>query len=145
MSALKALNFVAVPKQASSDPKLARRNKLLTQLEQQLALARDENFVVKRQKWVKQEDGSRQLVDRPKRVKRWWRIDAAGNCFLIIRYGNKVISPTPDKGAIAMGNKTNLVATLEAVIAAVNAGELDGTIEAIKAIDSERGIKKKAA
>ena len=145
MSALKALNFVVVPKQTAGDPKLSRRNKLLTQLQQQLALARDENFVVKRQKWVKQEDGSKQLVDLPKRVKRWWRTDAMGNCYLIIRYGSKVISPTPDKGAIAIGNKSNLVATLMAVIEAVKDGELDAAIETVKAIDKDRGIRKKAA
>jgi len=85
MSALKALNFVAVPKQAANDPVQARRNKLITQLEQQRELAKDENYVVKRQKWVKQEDGGKQLDDLPKRVKRWWRVDGAGNCLLILR------------------------------------------------------------
>lgn len=145
MSALKSLQFVSVPKSLNSDPKLARRNKLLTQLQQQLALAKDESFVVKRQKWVKQEDGSKQLVDLPKRVKRWWRMDATGNCYLLIRYGSKIISPTPDKGAIAIGNKTNLVGTIEAVIAAAQAGELDSAMEAIKAIDKDRGIRRKAA
>jgi len=43
MSALKALNFVAVPKQAANDPVQARRNKLITQLEQQRELAKDEH------------------------------------------------------------------------------------------------------
>ena len=61
MSALKALNFVAVPKQAANDPVQARRNKLITQLEQQRELAKDDNYVVKRQKWVKQEDGGKPI------------------------------------------------------------------------------------
>jgi hypothetical protein len=38
--------------------KLARRTKLITQLEQQRELAKDERYVVKRRKWVKGEDGS---------------------------------------------------------------------------------------
>ena len=145
MSALKALNFVAVPKQAANDPVQARRNKLITQLEQQRELAKDEYYVVKRQKWVKQEDGGKQLVDLPKRVKRWWRVDGSGNCFLILRYGNKVISPMPDKGAIAVGDKAKLPEILDAVITATRAGELDAAMTVAKAIDPERRIKKKTA
>ena len=68
MSVLKSLSFVAVPKSNAGDPKLARRNKFIVQLLQQRELAADEGYTVKRQKWVKQEDGSRQLVDSPKRV-----------------------------------------------------------------------------
>ncbi|MBW8617441.1 MAG: hypothetical protein KGO21_01915 [Hyphomicrobiales bacterium] len=145
MSALKALNFVAVPKQVGYDPVQARRAKLITQLEQQRELAKDESFVVKRQKWVKQEDGSKALVERPKRVKRWWRMDASGNCFLILRYGNKLLSPTPDKGAIAVGDKSKLPEVVDTIIAAVRGGELDAAMAAAKAIDPARGVKKKAA
>ena len=92
MSALKGLTFVTVPKQLASDPKLASRQKFLIQLEQQHELAKDENYVVRRQKWVKQADGSKQLIERTKRVKRWWRTDPTGNCYLILRYGNKVFT-----------------------------------------------------
>ena len=143
MSTLKSLNFVAIPKSATADPKLARRSKLVTQLEQQLELAKDEGYVVKRQKWVKQEDGTKQLVNAPKRVKRWWRIDSSGNCYLILRYGSKVIAPTADKGAIVVGDKAKLVSVLEAVIAAANAGELDAAIETTKG--PGKGVKRKAA
>ena len=145
MSALKGLNFVSVPKQLASDPKLASRQKFLTQLEQQLELAKDENYVVRRQKWVKQADGSKQLVDHAKRVKRWWRTDPTGNCYLILRYGNKVISASgsADKGAISVGAKDKLVSVIEAVITAARDGELDSAIEAAKA--GPRGMKRKAA
>jgi len=145
MSALKTLNFVAVPKHTANDPVQSRRNKLITQLEQQRELAKDESYVVKRQKWVKQEDGSKALLDRPKRVKRWWRVDGAGNCFLILHYGNKVISHTPDKSAIAVSDKAKLPEILDAVITATRAGELDAVMAAAKAVDPARGIKKKAA
>ena len=143
MSALKALNFVAVPKQAANDPVQSRRNKLITQLEQQRELAKDESYVVRRQKWVKQEDGGKQLVDRPKRVKRWWRTDGSGSIYLLVRYGNRLIELDKGKAAITVGTKDNLVSVLDAVIAAVRAGELDGAIEVTKAV--ERAVKKKAA
>jgi hypothetical protein len=143
MSALKSLNFVAIPKSIAADPKLARRTKLIAQLEQQRELAKDEGYVVKRQKWVKGGDGVKQLVDAPKRVKRWWRMDGSGNCYLILRYGNKAIAPTADKGAIAVGDKGKLVTVLEAVIAAVKSGELDAAIETVKGV--ERGVKRTKA
>lgn len=143
MSALKGLHFVAVPKTAASDPKLARRLKFLAQLEQQHELAKDESYVVRRQRWRKQEDGSKQLVEHAKRVKRWWRTDASGNCYLILRYGNKVIAPSPDKGAIAVGSRDKLADIIEAVIAAARDGELDSAIDAAKTMP--RGMKRKAA
>lgn len=143
MSTLKSLQFVSVPKSFSNDPTLARRGKFLAQLEQQLELAKDENYVVRRQRWVKQQDGSKQLVEQPKRVKRWWRTDAAGNCFFILRYGNKLVPIADGKSAIAVGERSNLAKVIETVIAAARDGELDAAFENAKAMP--RTMKKKAA
>ena len=143
MSVLKSLQFVSIPKSFNSDPTLARRQKLLAQLDQQLALSKDENFVVRRQRWVKQDDGSKQLLDTPKRVKRWWRTDAAGNCFLILRYGNKVITVAEGKTAIAVGERSKLPGIIETVIAATRDGELDAAMDGAKAMP--RTLKRKAA
>jgi hypothetical protein len=143
MSMLKTLQFVNAPKSYNSDPRLARRHKFVTQLEQQLALARDENYVVARQRWVKQADGTRQLVEAPKRVKRWWRTDAAGNCFFILRYGNKLVGIAEGKSAVAVGERANLAKVIELVIKAARDGELDGAIENAKVMP--RTMKKKAA
>lgn len=70
-----------------------------------------------------------------------------GNCYLLIHYGSKIISPSPDKGAIAIaiGNKINFVGTIEAVIAAAQSGELDNAIKSKKAIDKDSGIRRKVA
>lgn len=143
MSMLKTLQLVTVPKSYDNDPKLARRHKFVTQLEQQLELAKDENYVVRRQRWVKQADGSKQLVEQPKRVKRWWRTDAAGNCFFILRYGNKLVPVADGKSAVAVGARAKLAAVIETVIAAARDGELDAAIEGAKALP--RGLKRKAA
>ena len=137
MSALKALNLVAVPKHAANDPKQSRRNKLFTQLEQQRELARDENYVVRRQRWAKQADGSKQLVEHAKRVKRWWRTDGSGSIYLLVRYGNRLLELDKGKEAIAVGAKHNLVAVLDAVITAVQGGELDAVLA-----DTQRGASK---
>ena len=143
MSMLKSLQLVTAPKSYASDPKLARRHKFITQLEQQLELARDENYVVRRQRLVKQADGSKQLVEQPKRVKRWWRTDAAGNCFFILRYGNKLVSIADGKSAVAVGERAKLAAVIETVIAAARDGELDAAIEGAREVP--RAVKKKVA
>ena len=125
MTTLNTLNLVAMPKIGMRDPKQQRRNKLVTQLEQQRSLATDPNFVVPRQKWVKGENGDKQLVNSPKRVKRWWTEDGDGNCFLIVRYGSKPLALAAGKHAVAVGAKDKLVEVINTVIEAAKAGELD--------------------
>lgn len=132
MSLLKSLNFVSAPKLSSKDPADNRRRKLITQLEQQRELALNPAYVVSRQKWVKQENGGKSLVEIPKRVKRWWTIDAAGNCFFVVRYGSKVLALHEGKAAIAC-SKDELASTVQTVIDAVAAGELDAVIEQVSA------------
>jgi hypothetical protein len=141
MNALKALNIVALPKLSSSDPAMKRRVKLLTQLEQQLELAKDPNFFVSTQKWRKQEDGSKQLVEKQKRVKKWWVADMMGNCFFTVRYGSKMLELEKGKSAINVGDKENLVAVIEAVIAAARAGELDAVLGGIQRVAQKAKVK----
>ena len=143
MSALKAFAITAIPKHSNSDPITNRRIKLLKQLEQQLALAKDPMFIVKTQKWRKDEDGVKQLFEKQKRVRQWWLVDLMGNCFFVVRYGAKVIEIEKGKGAIAVGDITNLAAVIEAVIVAVRGGEFDALLGAVGRV----GLKtaKKAA
>ena len=129
MSVLKALNFVVAAKR-NNDPLVLRRAKLLKQLQQQRSLANDPMFVVVTQRWRKGDDGEKRLVERQKRVKRWWYVDVMGQCFLSINYGSKRLELDKGKTAIAVGGKDNLVPTIDAVIAAVEAGELDAAIAA---------------
>jgi hypothetical protein len=139
MSVLKTLNFVAVTKR-SNDPVIMRRAKLIMQLQQQRALADNPTHIAFRQKWERAENGVKQLVERQKRIKRWWYVDAVGQCYLTINYGSKKLELEKGKSAIAVGSKDNLVATLDAVIAAVEAGELDAAISATQ----KTGQKPKA-
>ena len=139
MSVLKTLNFVVATKR-SNDPTILRRAKLLTQLQQQRALAIDPLFIAVTQRWRKGEDGDKRLVERQKRVKRWWYVDPIGNCYLTINYGSKRLELDKGKSAIALGSKDNLVATIDAIIAAVAAGELDAAISATQ----KTGQKPKA-
>ena len=60
-----------------------------------------------------------------KRVTPWWMEDGTGKIALTVRYGSKPIEFEKGKAAILLPNKVALVGTLDTVMAAVRAGELD--------------------
>ena len=128
MSTLKTLNFVAAPKR-TNDPIIQRRIKLIAQLRQQRALAENAAHVVTIQRWRKGEDGNKRLVERQKRVKAWWQVDATNQYVLMVRYGARILEFDRGKSAIAVGDKSNLVSVIDVVIAAVAAGEMDKAID----------------
>jgi hypothetical protein len=130
LSILTKLVIVPLPRNTSADPAIKRRAKFIKQLEQQRELAREQGFEPTKRKWLVNADGTKQLIIAPKRVRRWWRVDANGACFLVLRYGNRVITLTAGRTAIAVGSKGKLVAVIETVIAAVKAGEFDAALAA---------------
>ena len=125
MAQLKSLTFTQLPKLTSADPVVQRRNKLIVRLQQQIALVQDPNFTLKRSKWIADEHGVKQLREQNRRVRAWWRNDATGNVVLTVKYGARSIEFEKGKAAIAVGNKDKLIPTIETVIGAVQAGELD--------------------
>ena len=138
MKILKSLTF-GVMSRGSQNPVLARRAKLIHRLEQQKRLAQDANFVVTVSKWLRNEAGSKELVQLQKRVRPWWREDVLGAVGLTVRYGAKAIEFEKGKTAIIVPSKDQLVATLDTVITAVKAGELD---EHLAQQAKERGVPK---
>jgi hypothetical protein len=125
MTSFKTLVFTPLPKVNAADPVIQRRNKLIVQLQQQIALVKDPQFTLTRQKWIADEQGVKQLRELRKRVRAWWRADAMGAVVLTVRYGAKPIEFEKGKAAIAVGKKERLIPTIETVIGAVEAGELD--------------------
>ena len=115
----------AVMSRESQNPVLARRAKLVHRLEQQKRLAQDANFVVTVSKWLKNEAGRKERVELQKRARPWWREDVLGTVGLTVRYGAKAIEFEKGKTAIVVPSKDQLVATLDTVITAGRAGELD--------------------
>lgn len=128
-SILKKLSLSVIPTNVGMSPEQHRRTKLIRKLSEQKVIAeadrdgREPNIMQRR--WVTTESGARAAVDTPKRIKRWWVKDDAGNCLLAIRYGSKVLELEKGKTAIVVGNPDQLVPTIEMIIAAINAGELD--------------------
>jgi len=127
---LKNLSLSVLPTNVGLSPEQHRRAKLVGKLMEQKVIAeadrdgREPNIMQRR--WVTTESGARAAIDAPKRIKRWWVKDAEGNCLLAIRYGSKVLGLEKGKTAIVVGKPDQLVPTIETIIAAINAGELDG-------------------
>ena len=134
------LNFVSLPKNFRNDPVMKRREKMLSQLEQQRNLAQDPSYTIVQQRWVKDENGVKQPVERHKQIKRWWLRNGMGDCLLIIRYGSRVLELQKGKAAIDTGGEANLVAVIEEIIRMTKEGELDGLL-----MDVQRAYPKKKA
>jgi hypothetical protein len=128
MTSFKTLTFTQLPKLTAADPVIWRRNKLIVRLQQQLELVKDPQFTLTRQKWIADENGVKQLRELRKKVRAWWRTDPTGAVVLTVRYGAKPIEFSKGLAAIAVGKKDRLVQTIETVIAAVEAGELDAVL-----------------
>lgn len=126
---LKTLSLSVLPTATHMSPEQHRRMKLIGKLSEQKAIAeadrdgRDPQLT--RRRWVTTEQGTKTLIDSPKRIKRWWQNDAQGNCLLVVRYGSKVLELEKGKAAIIVGKPDNLIPLLDTLIAAVDAGELD--------------------
>jgi len=133
MSALLKLKLVSVVAGQKS-PMVLRRNKLTAHLDHQIAYAKAANagdvYAAKKVKFVTDaETGERKQVEIATRVKPWWFTAASGKTVLSLRYGAKPIEIVKGKNAIEVADMVDLVATLEVIKQAVQAGELDTQIE----------------
>ena len=133
MSALAKLKLVAAHAEKRS-PMVLRRAKLTGKIDHQIAAAKaaiaGETYAATRVKFVQDsESGSRKQVEIATRVKQWWWKAANGKLTLALRYGSKPIELAKGKNAIEVGSMVDLLAALESVKEAVNAGELDAQIE----------------
>ena len=143
MSKLKALNFIAAPK-TINDPVVRRRAKLMERVRLQIQLYENPELKITEQKWQQAPDGTKQLLPRHKRIKRWWRTDHLGNTTLVVRYGAKPIEFAPGKTAIAVGDKNRVPEVLNAVLAATAAGELDALFPTSAALTGAGKLLRKS-
>ena len=136
ISLLSSLNLTVKPAIDSVDPVKNRRNKLLVRLEEQRAMAcaelAGEAYQVTKEKYVLDEaSGIRTKVSVAKRIKRWY-FAFNGTHFFEVRYGNKPLELAKGKSAIEVGELKDVPAVIDTVAQAVNAGELDSMLMAIK-------------
>ena len=133
MSMLKGLTFTTAPRAANLvSPTEYRRNKLVANLLEQREIAQADvegrELKIMRKRWELTETGEKKRVEVSKRLKRWWTTDAEGKVVLVVRWGSKLLELSGDKAAVVVGDATKLVLTLEKLVQAARAGELDAAI-----------------
>ncbi|MER2218884.1 DUF6641 family protein [Methylobacterium brachiatum] len=135
MSVLKTLKLsAAAPAASANDPLYRAREKLLGQLTEQknMVSATLEGWLYEPPKAAairKNAEGERVRVEVARRVRKGWFQDRAGTVHFILRVGGKPLELQPGKAAIGIGSLDKLPATIDALISAVRAGELDPQIK----------------
>ena len=134
MKQLSKLKLVAAQQRRALGKLEQRREKLIGKLEEQLALAEallsGERYQPLRKVWQTNAAGERVRIERPKRVRPWYWLNAAG-CFFSVYYGSKLIKLDGEMTAISLGNRSELQEVIKIVIEAVRAGELDAAVEEV--------------
>ena len=142
MGYLEKLNVTQLKRPQSLSPTEQRRAKLVTKLEEQLALAQAQaegkRYIVTKAAWTRDNDGNKTRVQKERMVRPWWFADGSTGLSLVVRYGARILELQKGKRAIAIAQPALLPGALNTVIAAVQAGELDG---AISAVVDERKLK----
>jgi hypothetical protein len=134
MATLANLKLSAAVKPTHIPAVQVRRDKLVKRLWEQAELARAQQagtqFAPMRFRTVVENDtGARRQVEVPKRIKPWWFTTDAGKLALHVRYGSKVLELAKGKFAVEVASAKDLVPTLDAIKAAVLAGELDAAMD----------------
>jgi len=133
MSILNSLKLTTAKKPRHVPPIQIRRNKLSAKLWEQIQLAKSHKdgtpFSVTKYKSVTDRaTGERKQVEQPKRLKSWWFVNEQGKLSVSVRYGTQVIELAKGKYSIEVADESALIAALETVKQAVEAGELDAQI-----------------
>jgi len=136
MSMLSSLKLVSAIRSVGMTPVQQRRNKLSAKLYEQIQLAAAQAegrtyAPTKLKTLVNAETGERKSVETTKRIKQWWWVTANGKIAISVRYGAKNIELAKGKNAIEVDNAESVLLTLQLIKQAVEAGELDGAIEAV--------------
>ena len=146
MSALNTLKLVTA-KKPEQTPTAAKRNKLLTKLQDQIDLMTAQQqgraHHVVRTQWVTDTDsGARVAVEIHKRVREWFWQNSTGRLTAVIKYGAATLTlGKGGKNAFEVSDLAELIAAFNAVKSAVIAGELDDAI-ADASVRTRKGFGK---
>lgn len=135
MSHLAKLTLSQTSPREPMTPLARKRIKLLRNLKLQIQLAeakaKDEQFVQEIQRWVRGEDGKKELVTKHQPVKKWWWSNQHGAQMLSLKDGNKIIPLDGDNMSVEVGAEADVLNALETLRSAVVAGELDGQLQTV--------------
>ena len=131
MSYLAKLNLKTVQRVVQKDPVIARRDKLLAGIDEQLQAAdaamRGEEYSVTLPRWAKNEAGEKVRVQRQKVVRSWF-FAQDGGFYVQCKYGSKAIALSKDGNAIFVKQLSDVKPVLETLRSATENGELDAYV-----------------
>ena len=131
MASFKTLTFKTIERNRRDSEIIARRQKLIVKLEEQQKVlehhVKSEQYVVTGPKWMRNNHGERVLVQK-QRIIRPWFFERDGGYYLQVKYGTRILSVDGVHNAIFVEAISDLKGVLSELIAATQAGELDGAI-----------------
>ena len=111
------------------NPTYLRRDKFVSQIENQLELLNKPNSIyLKKIKRVRNKDGRMEEIEVDKRVGRWFW-EEGNKFYLQLKYGNSVLYIKKGKGCIVCDSKEDLRDTLLKLRESCENGELDNLLK----------------
>ncbi|WP_439122408.1 DUF6641 family protein [Marivita sp.] len=131
MSHLAKLNLKTVQRNVHKDPVIARREKLVAAIEEQLrvlsAALKGEEYTVKTKRWQQNEAGERVRVEHDKRVRAWF-FEQDNGFYVQCRYGSRILNINGKSNAVFVDKLEDVAGVLEAFKLAAESGELDKAV-----------------
>lgn len=131
MSAFAKFAIKSVVRRVSLTPTEARRQKLVSAINEQIevadAAARGEQYAVTVPRWTHNENGERVRVQRQKVVRSWF-FERDGGFYVQCKYGSKPISLSKDGNAVFVKQLVDVKPVLETLRSAATNGELDAYV-----------------
>lgn len=127
MTALKSLNFVALPKIAPADPIVVRRNAMVTKLTEQRELLKNPAYT-RTVKTVVEKDGIKTKVEKAQKIRPWFRQNAHGSVAFFMMVGFKPLEFSRGKHAVSCASMNDLPKVIDVLVQATRAGELDAQL-----------------
>lgn len=147
MGFLTSLKLVTGQKGKTVSPIVTKRNKLITQIHQQIELCEAKRagntYAPKHLRtYTNKETGERMTVEAVKRVREWFWIADNGKINLAVKYGARTL-PLNKKGAnaIELSSGDELVETLNELKTATANGEFDDALFEISSL-TQKGFGK---
>lgn len=146
MSHLAKLTLSAKSPRQKLSPVDRKKQKLLAQLDQQIAAVEAElngsQLTEHVKRWEKIEGSNeKQLVTKQLPVRKWWWKSELGQVMFSLRVGNRVFEVESGKPAIEVGKLEELPGILQTLREAIVAGEVDKQLE--KATTRLNGLETK--
>jgi hypothetical protein len=131
MASFKTLTFKTIERNRRESEITARRQKLIVKLEEQQKVLehhlKGERYTVTRPKWMSNNHGERVLVQKQHIIRPWF-FERDGDYYLQVKYGTRILSLDGVHNAIFVEAISDLKGVLSELIAATEAGELDGAV-----------------